>query len=280
MAVTSGISSDREQQGYLRFCELLQQRSGIVLGDSKQYLVTSRLSQLMREHQLTTLSELVDRLQRSQPMGLLQQVIDAMTTNETMWFRDAYPFDVLRKDIFPNHPGPGQLSIWCAACSSGQEPYSIAMTAEEYRAEPKSRLFPGVRIVATDISAQMLQAAKEGAYDSLAVARGLSPERKKKFFDELPGGRWQVKAALKTAISFQSMNLLSMPYSVGPFDVIFCRNVLIYFSPQVKQQVLAALTARLKKGGILFLGGSESLGELSERFEMIRCSPGIMYRLK
>ncbi|NQD38073.1 protein-glutamate O-methyltransferase CheR [Permianibacter sp. IMCC34836] len=264
----------------MRFCELLQQRSGIVLGDSKQYLVTSRLSQLMREHQLTTLSELVDRLQRSQPMGLLQQVIDAMTTNETMWFRDAYPFDVLRKDIFPNHPGPGQLSIWCAACSSGQEPYSIAMTAEEYRAEPKSRLFPGVRIVATDISAQMLQAAKEGAYDSLAVARGLSPERKKKFFDELPGGRWQVKAALKTAISFQSMNLLSMPYSVGPFDVIFCRNVLIYFSPQVKQQVLAALTARLKKGGILFLGGSESLGELSERFEMIRCSPGIMYRLK
>lgn len=280
MAVTSGIGSDREQQGYLRFCELLQQRSGIVLGDSKQYLVTSRLSQLMREHQLTTLSELVDRLQRSQPMGLLQQVIDAMTTNETMWFRDAYPFDVLRKDIFPNHPGPGPISIWCAACSSGQEPYSIAMTAEEFRAEPKARLFSGVRIIATDISAQMLQTAKEGAYDSLAVARGLSPERKKKFFDELPGGRWQVKSALKTAISFQSMNLLSMPYSVGPFDIIFCRNVLIYFSPQVKQQVLAALTARLKKGGILFLGGSESLGELSERFEMIRCSPGIMYRLK
>lgn len=278
MAVTN--TTDREQQGYLRFCELLQQRSGIVLGDSKQYLVTSRLSQLMREQQLANLSDLVDRLQRNQPMGLMQQVIDAMTTNETMWFRDGYPFEVLRKELFPNHTGSAPMAIWCAACSSGQEPYSIAMTAEEYRAEPKAKIFAGIRIVATDISAQMLQAARDGIYDSLAVARGLSPERKKKFFDPLPDGRWQVKASLKSSISYQPMNLLSMPYSIGPFDVIFCRNVLIYFSPQVKQQVLAALTARLKRGGVLFLGGSESLGELSERFEMIRCQPGIMYRLK
>lgn len=278
MAVTN--TTDREQQGYLRFCELLQQRSGIVLGDSKQYLVTSRLSQLMREQQLANLSDLVDRLQRNQPMGLMQQVIDAMTTNETMWFRDGYPFEVLRKELFPNHTGSAPMAIWCAACSSGQEPYSIAMTAEEYRAEPKAKIFAGIRIVATDISAQMLQAARDGIYDSLAVARGLAPERKKKFFDPLPDGRWQVKASLKSSISYQPMNLLSMPYSIGPFDVIFCRNVLIYFSPQVKQQVLAALTARLKRGGVLFLGGSESLGELSERFEMIRCQPGIMYRLK
>lgn len=278
MAVTN--TTDREHQGYLRFCELLQQRSGIVLGDSKQYLVTSRLSQLMREQQLASLSDLVDRLQRMQPAGLMQQVIDAMTTNETMWFRDGYPFEVLRKDLFPNHAGSAPMTIWCAACSSGQEPYSIAMTAEEYRAEPKAKIFAGIRIVATDISSQMLQTAREGIYDSLAVARGLSPERKKKFFDPLPDGRWQVKANLKSSIAYQPMNLLSMPYSIGPFDVIFCRNVLIYFSPQVKQQVLSALTARLKRGGVLFLGGSESLGELSERFEMIRCQPGIMYRLK
>lgn len=278
MAVTNG-PQDREQQGYLRFCDLLQQRSGIVLGEGKQYLVTSRLSQVMREQQLATLHELVERLQRA-PSGLMQQVIDAMTTNETMWFRDGYPFDVLRKELFPNLAGAAPMSIWCAACSSGQEPYSIAMVAEEYRAEPKLKLFPGIRIVATDISAQMLQTARDGVYDSLAVARGLSPERKKRFFDALPDGRWQVKSALKTMISFQPMNLLSMPYSGGPYDVIFCRNVLIYFSPQVKQQVLVALTARLKRGGVLFLGGSESLGELSERFEMIRCQPGIMYRLK
>ena len=279
MAV-SNSTLDRDQQGYLRFCELLQQRSGIVLGDSKQYLVTSRLSQLMREHQLSSLLDLVERLQRGQPIGLMQQVIDAMTTNETMWFRDGYPFDVLRKELFPQHNGSAPMSIWCAACSSGQEPYSIAMTADEYRAEPKAKIFPGIRIVATDISAQMLQTAKEGIYDGLAVARGLSPERKKKFFDSLADGRWQVKATLKSAISFQPMNLLSMPYSVGPFDVIFCRNVLIYFSPQVKLQVLTALTARLKKGGVLFLGGSEALGELADRYDMIRCHPGIMYKLK
>lgn len=280
MAVTNVIAGSKEQQSYTRFCELLQQRTGIVLGDGKQYLVTSRLGQLMREHQLASLSDLVDRLQRMQPAGLMQQVIDAMTTNETMWFRDSYPFDVLRKELFPNHVGAAPMTIWCAACSSGQEPYSISMVAEEYRAEPKAKIFPGVRLVATDISAQMLQSSRDGIYDSLAVARGLSPERKKRFFDALPDGRWQVKAALKSAISFQAMNLLSMPYSVGPFDVIFCRNVLIYFSPQVKQQVLAALTARLKRGGVLFLGGSESLGELSERFDMVRCNPGIMYRLK
>ncbi len=277
--MTTGVH-DKEQQSYRRFCELLQQRSGIVLGDGKQYLVTSRLGQLMRDQQLTSLGDLVDRLQKGQPMTLMQQVIDAMTTNETMWFRDGYPFDVLKKDIFPNHTGPGPLSIWCAACSSGQEPYSIAMTAEEYRNEPKSRLFAGVRIVATDISAQMLQTARAGLYDSLAVARGLSPERKQRFFDELPGGRWQVKANLKSTITFQSMNLLATPYSVGPFDLIFCRNVLIYFSPQVKQQVLTGLAARLRKGGLLFLGGSESLGEISERFDMIRCNPGILYKLK
>ncbi len=265
--------------GYARFCQFLQDRSGIVLGDNKQYLVTSRLSTLLKDNQIRDLSDLVDRLQRG-PSQLMQAVIDAMTTNETMWFRDVYPFDAIKNLVFSQHTGAGPVNIWCAACSSGQEPYSIAMVADEFKTEMRGKLFPGVRIVATDISSAMLAASKEGVYESLAVARGLSEERKRRHFQELTEGRWRVKDHLRSGISFQSMNLLQFPYTVGPFDIIFCRNVLIYFSPQVKNQVLNALTSRLRKGGILFLGGSESLGEVGEKYELIRCNPGIAYRLK
>ncbi len=280
MAFSSSTPSGHDSAGYQRFCEFLQERTGIVLGDAKQYLVTSRLSGLMREHNITGLSDLVERLRRGQPMNLLQAVIDAMTTNETMWFRDGYPFEVIKREVFSNWNSPEPVKIWCAACSSGQEPYSLTMVSEEYKLEPKMRMFPGIRITATDISAAMLTACKEGVYDGLAVARGLSDERKRRFFDALPNGRWRIKDALKASVSFQSLNLLHLPYAVGPFDVIFCRNVLIYFSPEIKNRVLSGLMGRLKKGGLLFLGGSESLGELSDRFEMIRCNPGIAYRLR
>lgn len=272
-------SSVSEQDSYLRFCQLLQERSGIVLGENKHYLVTSRLSHLMKEQNMESLTELVDRLKRSQS-GLLQIVIDAMTTNETMWFRDNYPFEYLKSTLFPAHAGAAPMTIWCAACSSGQEPYSIAMATEEFKQEVKGRLFPGIRIVATDISSAMLSAAREGVYESLAVTRGLSEERRKRHFQELPAGRWRIKDHLRPMISFQPMNLLGFPYNGGPYDIIFCRNVLIYFSPLVKNQVLTALTARLKKGGVLFLGGSESLSDLADRYELLRCTPGIAYKLK
>ena len=274
-----GAPSFDNAGGYGRFCQFLQERCGIVLGDNKQYLVTSRLSALLKDNSIRDLSELVDRMQRG-PGPLLQAVIDAMTTNETMWFRDTYPFEAIKTLVFANHSGASPVSIWCAACSSGQEPYSIAMTADEYKNEFRGKTFPGVRIVATDISSAMLTASKEGVYESLAVARGLSEERKRKYFQEMPEGRWRIKDNLRPSITFQSMNLLQFPYSGGPYDIIFCRNVLIYFSPQVKGQVLNALTSRLRKGGILFLGGSESLGDLTEKYELVRCNPGIAYRLK
>ncbi len=277
--MNSGAPSFDNAGGYARFCQFLQDRSGIVLGDNKQYLVTSRLSSLLKEQNIRDLSELVDRLQRG-PSHLLQSVIDAMTTNETMWFRDGYPFEAIKNLVFAQHTTASPVTIWCAACSSGQEPYSIAITADEFKSEMRGKLFPGVRIVATDISSAMLNASRDGVYESLAVARGLSEERKRKYFQEMPEGRWRIKDNLRASISFQPMNLLQFPYNVGPFDIIFCRNVLIYFSPQVKSQVLNALTARLKKGGILFLGGSESLGDMSEKYELMRCNPGIAYRLK
>jgi chemotaxis protein methyltransferase CheR len=265
---------------YARFCEILQRRSGIVLGEGKQYLVSSRLTPILRQYQLASLQQLVEKLDGALTGTLLDQVIDAMTTNETMWFRDNYPFDVLKSKLFPEFGGLTPINIWCAACSTGQEPYSVVMTAEEYRQENRLKPFPGVRIIATDIASSVLKAAKEGVYEQLAVVRGLSDARKRQFFDPLPDQRWQIKPLLRQSVSFQSLNLLNTPYGVGPFDIIFCRNVLIYFSPTVKSNVLNHLANRLKKGGYLFVGGSESLGDVASRFEMIRCAPGIVYQLK
>lgn len=281
LAMTSASTPKaNESSDYARFCQLLEQRSGIVLGEGKQYLVTSRLTALMRDNNMESLGQLVDKLQGGFSSTLLQSVIDAMTTNETMWFRDNYPFDVLEKQIFPEAGGMAPLSIWCAACSTGQEPYSVAMVADEYRQKNRMKPFAGVRILATDIASSVLASAKEGVYDSLAMARGLSEVRKKSYFEPVENGRLRVRQAIRQQVMFQSLNLLNMPYSVGPFDVIFCRNVLIYFDPQVKNQVLNALGDRLRKGGYLFVGGSESLGDAGSRFEMIRCSPGIVYRRK
>ena len=274
-------SSSLSNEAYARFCEILQKRSGIVLGDGKQYLVTSRLSGLLRDHNLESLEKLVDKLNTSfSSHALMDSVVDAMTTNETMWFRDNYPFDVLKSRIFAEQGQLTPLSIWCAACSSGQEPYSVMMAAEEFRQANRSKPFAGVRILATDIANSVLKAAKEGVYEPLALVRGLSEERKKQFFEPVDAGRWKIKSLLQSGVSFQVLNLLNMPYTVGPFDIIFCRNVLIYFDPQVKTAVLNHLANRLKKGGYLFVGGSESLGEVNSRFDMIRCAPGIVYQLK
>lgn len=277
---TKNSSGNASSKDYERFCELLEKRSGIVLGEGKQYLVTSRLSTLLREQELASLGALVDKLHGGFSGPLLQSVIDAMTTNETMWFRDSYPFDALEKVIFPEFSSMAPVSIWCAACSTGQEPYSIAMVADEYKLKNRVKPFGGVRVLATDIASSVLNSAKEGVYDPLALARGLSDFRKKQYFDQVDGSRFRVKSAIRQSVIFQSLNLLNMPYTVGPFDVIFCRNVLIYFDPQVKNAVLGALADRLKKGGYLFVGGSESLGDAASRFEMIRCTPGIVYRRK
>lgn len=274
-------SSTLSKDAYERFCELLQKRSGIVLGEGKPYLVTSRLAGLMRDHQLESLEKLLEKLSASfSNQALMDSVVDAMTTNETMWFRDNYPFDFLKSKIFAELGQLAPLSIWCAACSSGQEPYSVMMAAEEFRQANRAKPFAGVRILATDIANSVLKAAKDGIYEPLALVRGLSDERKKQFFEPTDAGRWKIKPSLQSGVSFQVLNLLNMPYTVGPFDIIFCRNVLIYFDPQVKAAVLNNLASRLKKGGYLFVGGSESLGEVTSRFDMIRCAPGIVYQLK
>ncbi|RUO77028.1 CheR family methyltransferase [Idiomarina seosinensis] len=276
--------TDKElsQSEYQEFRKFLEHQCGIVLGDNKMYLVKSRLSPLMSRFAIDSLSQLVKKSMQISERALRAAVIDAMTTNETLWFRDTYPFQILVDRVLPefkNNSGP--VKIWSSACSSGQEPYSIAMSYLEYKAKKLGALKGGIRITATDISNKVLEQCSKGEYDSLAIARGLSPERQKKFFTAgTKPGAMKVKDEVKNFVQFRHLNLLDSYSLLGKFDIIFCRNVLIYFAPDVKRKIIAQFRQSLNPGGYLFLGASESISGLTEDFEMIRCNPGIIYRRK
>lgn len=266
-----------------QFRIFLEKACGIVLGANKQYLVSSRLNKLMEQNSIKTLGELVQRMQSMPRGGLREQVVDAMTTNETLWFRDTYPFEVLKSRVYPEllkaNPA-GRLRIWSAASSSGQEPYSLSMATDEFERSNLGQLKGGVQIVATDLSSAMLQACKSGEYDSLAIGRGLSQERLQRYFDPKGAGRFAVKPAIRTRVEFRPLNLLDSYASLGKFDIVFCRNVLIYFSAEVKKDILLRIHATLKPGGYLFLGASEALNGLPDHYQMVQCSPGIIYKVK
>ncbi|MEN0107154.1 MAG: protein-glutamate O-methyltransferase CheR [Pseudomonas sp.] len=266
-----------------QFRIFLEKACGIVLGANKQYLVSSRLNKLMEQNSIKTLGELVQRMQSMPRGGLREQVVDAMTTNETLWFRDTYPFEVLKNRVYPEllkaNPS-ARLRIWSAASSSGQEPYSLSMATDEFERSNLGQLKGGVQIVATDLSSAMLQACKSGEYDSLAIGRGLSQDRLQRYFDPKGGGRFAVKPAIRSRVEFRPLNLLDSYASLGKFDIVFCRNVLIYFSAEVKKDILLRIHATLKPGGYLFLGASEALNGLPDHYQMVQCSPGIIYKVK
>ncbi|MGB3595918.1 MAG: protein-glutamate O-methyltransferase CheR, partial [Pseudomonas neustonica] len=256
-------------QDFQAFREFLEKACGIVLGDNKQYLVSSRLNRLLEQEKIGSLGELVKRIQSQPRSNLRELVIDAMTTNETLWFRDVYPFEVLKKKLIPEFikSNPNQrLRIWSAACSSGQEPYSLSMSIDEFERSNAGQLRSGAQIVATDLSGGILNAAKSAEYDSLSVARGLSQERLARHFDQLAPGRWALKPALRNRVEFRAINLLDSYSMLGKFDIVFCRNVLIYFSADVKKDILRRIHATLKPGGYLMLGASEALNGLPELY--------------
>ncbi len=266
-----------------QFRIFLEKACGILLGSNKQYLVSSRLNKLMEQQGIHSLGELVQRMQAQPRGGLREQVVDAMTTNETLWFRDTYPFEVMKSKVLPEmlKASTGQrLRIWSAACSSGQEPFSLAMTLDEFERTNLGQLKAGVQIIATDLSGSMLNTCKSGEYDSLAMGRGLSQERLQRYFDPKPPGRWVLKPAIKSRVEFRPLNLLDSYAALGRFDIVFCRNVLIYFSAEVKKDILMRIHATLKPGGYLFLGASEALNGLPDLYQMVQCNPGIIYQAK
>ena len=275
--------SDRQldDSSYHQFRIFLEKQCGIVLGENKQYLVKSRLAPLMAKFDVATLGDLVTRTLSPMERQLRASVIDAMTTNETLWFRDEYPFELLKKRLLPefkNQRTP--LKIWSAASSSGQEPYSIAMAVTEFQQSNPGSFSAGVQIIGTDISNTMLEHCKYGHYDSLALSRGLSPERKRMFFENGDKGMSKVKDSVKKMVSFRQLNLLNSYSLMGRFDIIFCRNVLIYFAPEIKKQIISQFEGALNSNKYLFLGASESLSGLNQNFDMVRCNPGIIYQKK
>tara|TARA_R110001592_G_scaffold60539_1_gene184143 strand:- start:5 stop:850 length:846 start_codon:yes stop_codon:yes gene_type:complete len=273
-----------ESDDYKHFRAFLEEACGILLGDNKAYLVNSRLKPVLIKYEIKDLNQLIVQLKSSLNRKLKNDVVDAMTTNETLWFRDNHPFYLLTSKIFPelcSKPQLAPIKIWSAACSTGQEPYSISITAKEFQDANLGKMKSGVAITATDISQTVLHSARTGVYEMLAIGRGMSQERLARCFDMQEEGRWKIKSNYQKFVNFQLLNLMEPFKKIGTdFDIIFCRNVLIYFSSDLKKELLIKMHQSLKPGGYLLLGASESLNGLSDYYEMEQCRPGILYRAK
>lgn len=266
---------------FSEFRVFLKEVAGIDLGENKQYLVSTRIRKILLDYDIESLGKLIIRVKQPSERKLRQKVIDAMTTNETFWFRDIYPFEYLKSHIFPelykNSRSP--VRIWCAACSSGQEPYSISMVTDEFRRSAMATSFKA-DIVATDLSSKILDQAKAASYDQLSIARGMSDQRLQQFFNRSEDNMWTVKPEITQPVQFRPINLKDSFVTLGKFDIVFCRNVLIYFSAELKEDILRRIRATMKPGAYLFMGSSEGLGAAAELFQMVHCNPGVVYIAK
>lgn len=277
----NSIGRSITKEEYDAFRAFLEKASGIVLGDSKQYLVSSRLNNILDRHRLKTFGDLVKSLNDNRISGLKDEIVDAMTTNETLWFRDGYPYEALKDVILPEYAKVRDrpLRIWSSACSSGQEPYSISMITQEFLMANPGAIPHGVQIVATDISQTMLDLSKTGKYDETSMDRGVSEERRRRFFTRT-GNAWEIRQEIKNRVSFRLMNLQTSYAQLGKFDIIFCRNVLIYFSSESKTDILERMGDALLPNGYLILGSSEAPTRYTNRYNMTRLTQGVIYRNK
>ncbi len=261
----SGLSE--AQFSFIR--KFIRQKAGIVLSDSKQYLVESRLKHVAKIFGLSDVGLLCDRLQRTPDIQLETMVIDALTTNETLWFRDKKPFDALLEMYLPwleKQTDSRSLRIWCAGCSSGQEPYSLILMFTE------ENIFKtwDVRVIATDISQGILERAKKGIYSQLEVNRGLPAKMLVKYFKQLETGEWQLSSQIRSKVVFRKHNLLTDAPPDSRLNLIFCRNVLIYFDIQKKREILERFHKRLAPLGLLVLGASETTLGITDIFQPVK----------
>ncbi len=254
---------------------MLKERSGLVIGRDKAYLLESRLMPLARKRGLKSLEELVGSMRSSRDEGLMRDVTEAMTTNESFFFRDIKPFDQFRDVVLPQmmqqRASKKSIRIWSAACSSGQEAYSLAMLLKENAARLAGWR---IEIVGTDISMEMLEKAKAGLYSQFEVQRGLPIQLLVKYFKKKDES-WQIDPALRGMVQFKEYNLLHDLRSLGQFDIVFCRNVLIYFDQGTKGRVLETISKQMPDDGILYLGGAETVLGISDRFRPIPNQRGI-----
>ncbi|PKR56217.1 chemotaxis protein CheR [Thalassospira marina] len=254
--------------------KLIKSRSGLVLTQDKFYLLESRLMPIARKRGLKDLGELIGAL-RGMDRTLIEDVVEAMTTNESFFFRDTKPFDQFRHVVLPHmikaRASKRHLRIWCAAASSGQEPYSLAMILQDFASQ-----LTGWRIdiIGTDISREILNKARAGLYSQFEVQRGLPITLLVKHFQKADD-MWQISADLRSKVQYREYNLLEDLKPLGQFDVVYCRNVLIYFDQPTKTDVLSRIAAQMPDDGFLFLGGAETVLGISDKFKPLARQRGI-----
>ena len=258
---------------FLRKC--LKDRSGLVLSADKQYLVESRLLPVARKAGLANLGELVTALKRGNAPALMTAVVEAMTTNESFFFRDKTPFEHFRLTIMPAllaaRKNSRTIRIWCAAAATGQEPYSLAMCLKESAAEIAGWRF---ELLATDLSGEVLEKARAGLYTQFEVQRGLPIQLLIRYFAQF-GELWQIAPDIRAMVRYRQLNLLADFSQLGIFDLIFCRNVLIYFDQDTKTDVLDRLARVTAYDGYLVLGAAETVVGLTDRFKMVPDKRGL-----
>lgn len=251
---------------YLR--QFLKQQAGIVISEDKDYLIESRLLPIAHRNQLTSVTALIAQLMSQKAdQSLATQVVDAMTTNETFFFRDKTPFDQFTNVILPAmkaaRGSKKHLRIWCAACSAGQEPYSLAMILKEKEHELAGWKFD---IIATDLCTEVLEKAKAGIYTQFEVQRGLATPLLLKYFEKIGEG-WHISPKIKAMVQYKPLNLIKDFNTMGTFDVVFCRNVLIYFDQETKTDILNRVSKQLSPDGYLLLGAAETVVGLTTNFK-------------
>lgn len=257
------------------FSALLKQRSGLVLTKDKAYLLESRLMPVARKWNVKDLEELAGIIRNRRDEAVIKDVTEAMTTNESSFFRDQKPFDQFKTVVLPHllnaRAAKKHIRIWSAACSSGQEPYSLQMLLME---EGPKLAGWRIEIVATDLSSEMVAKARNGIYTQFEVQRGLPITHLVKYFRQV-GDKWQISQELRDKIQFREFNLLSDMTPLGQFDVIFCRNVLIYFDQPTKGKVLESMAKLLPPDGVLYLGGAETVLGVTEKFKPMEGQRGL-----
>lgn len=253
---------------------LVRENSGLVLSADKTYLVESRLSPIARRDGFPSIDELITAIRVRRDARLIDAVVDAMTTNETFFFRDKTPFDIFETSVLPDliaRKRGGTIRIWCAAASTGQEPYSLAMIADAFGPRMGGCK---LEILGTDISERCLDKAKAGVFTQFEVQRGLPVQMLVKNFKK-DGEAWKIDDRLKTNIRFRPMNLLDDFRGLGKFDVIFCRNVLIYFDAVTKKSVLERMSSQVEGPGFLFLGAAETVLGVTDTFRPVQSHRGL-----
>ena len=253
---------------------LIKSKSGLVLSEDKTYLLESRLMPIARKRGLKDLGELISAM-RGGDRQLVEDVVDAMTTNESFFFRDTKPFDQFRHVVLPHmikaRASKRHLRIWCAAASSGQEPYSLAMILDEFKSQLSGWR---IEIIGTDISREILTKARAGLYSQFEVQRGLPINLLVKYFQKQED-QWQISADIRSKVQYKEFNLLDDFRPLGQFDIVYCRNVLIYFDQPTKSDVLSRISALMPDDGFLFLGGAETVLGISDKFKPLARQRGI-----